>query len=332
LGLAIAQVEQSRKEVIAQMWTNAKYNLQSLKEDCEGIEQIISDKGYQIKILIAQRNDADERYDQAVKAEEDAADRVARENSRLQISKGTPAEAERAAILQSLLQAHDDAKADHEKAKEARDEAHRRAELIAVLQEEISEAQAELTNLQQEQRNMEALRDEQHWALGVAERDEIRDKIDAAKARRNEALQIAEEAEKEIADLQRSISERLRQWQDLRDQLLVSYGKQEGPESMSPNEHILRGYLEFCNILGTYGPRARRRVNGDRQPLAQAIALPENYIAILMGHNPHESIWRYRTVRDRFGREIQQPVNNQIEIVEALLEDEKPNRRSSAWS
>jgi len=183
---------------------------------------------------------------------------------------------------------------------------------------------------------MTALKDEQHRAYGIATKDEIRDKIDNLKARRNEALQVAEDSEKEISELQRSISEELRQWKDLRDQLLLSHGVKDIPETMTPTERILRGYLDFCNILGTWGPRARKRVNQDKQPLAQVIELPESYVACMMGHSFKASVWRSKVTRDAFGREKEIMTNNQIEAVQALLQDEIPYRRSpdnslSSW-
>jgi len=328
--------EQSRKETISKLWRNAKNELARIAGDCEGLEQLVSDKQWQCKILEQQRDAADDYYDQAVREEGEAAARVTRENARLEISRGTPAEAERSTILQSLLAALDDAKVDHEKARAARDEAHRRASLISILEEEISEAQTQLVRLNCEQREMEAIKDEQHRAYGIATKDEIRDKIDDLKARRNEALQVAELAEKEISELQRSIPEELRQWKDLRDQLLLSHGVKDVPETMTPTEKILRGYLDFCNILGMYGPRARHRINQDRQALAQIIELPESYIACMMGHSFKASVWRSKVIRDAFGREKEIMTNNQIEAVQALLEDEKPFRRApdnslSSW-
>src|SRR5437899_12925026 len=73
--------ELSKKDTIAQLWRNAKSELERIAGDREGIEQLVSDKQWQIKILEQQRDAADDFYDQAVKEEEEAAARVTRENS-----------------------------------------------------------------------------------------------------------------------------------------------------------------------------------------------------------------------------------------------------------
>ena len=316
--------ELSRKEIIIQMQMNAEAEIERVVGDRRGLEQLIEDKQAQIKILQAQMEAAYDFYQRALQAEADTAAMVTRENARLGIARGTPAEQEREAILQSLIAALDSAKKSAEEAEKARDEAQKRAGVVTVLREEISEAHSKLADLAQDQVEMEAVRAEQFMAQGISIRDELKDAIEAAAQRYEEALKAQREAEIEMEQLRRSIGDKLYQWRDLRKDLQASHGS-EAPDAMTPAEKIVASHIAHLRCIAENGHDIHRRPIMERRTFCALLDLNPNMMDHLLSPN---SSYQKRVSYD-WGREKTVLTNDRIEVAENLLEQERRHRRSN---
>lgn len=311
--------EVSRKDTIAAMWNNAKARLIEIQSDREALEELISDKQDQIGILQAQAEAADDFHQTALKAEEDAAAMVTRENARHQIAKGTPAEQERAQVLQSLIAALDSAKKSVEEAAKAKEEAERRAGVITVLREEIAEAHSKLAELASEEVDMVALKAEQHKLYGQALAEEIQAEIDAARQALIDEEERKAELERQFEAAQRRVKE-LSEWPDIREQV-KAYGLKTAEPELNPTAHILQAYINYLQALIKWGYGARAFVNNGKQRLLEVLDLSPNATRALMEPGHYRQVIETDMLGRRFTKEV--PTHQRIEIAEELLEEEK---------
>src|SRR2546423_7984662 len=156
----------SRKEIVIQMQFNAKSEIERIQDDSEALDQFISEKRYQERVLIEQRDQATQERGKREGTFNEAVKMVTSEKSRMQLAKGIPeAEAEHAAILQSLTTVQGQAEKDLALAAERETQAQEKVTtLVPRLREQIAEAQGKIAELAQEKRDMEALLQEQHRA------------------------------------------------------------------------------------------------------------------------------------------------------------------------
>jgi chromosome segregation ATPase len=306
--------ELSRIEVIAQMRRNAESRIAEIQADRQGLEQLLEDKAHQKGLLLEQQSEAEDHHQSMLAEQEEAAGRVTRENSRLQIAKGTGAEGEHEAILQSLIADLDQAKQRVESAGKARDEANERATIVPALDNAIAEIHSQIADLAREQAEMEDLRDEQHREYGVALAEEIQEGIETTRQAVIAQEEALAESKRQFEAAQRRVSE-LSEWK-----IPIKTYWPQAERELSPTGHILEAYIAYLRALIKYGSRAKEWINR-HQRLVDVLDLNPNATRAMMAPG------RYRQVvaKDFLGREHTKevPTHQRVEIAEEILSNER---------
>jgi len=272
--------EQSRLEIITQMLNNARSELRRIAEDRGGLEQLLEDKTHQRGLLLEQRYAADDRYQTMLDERDEAAGRAAREQSRLQIAKGTGAEGEHEAILQSLIADLDAAKQRVESAEKARDAAHERARIVAALDSAISEIHSQMADLAQEQAKMTDLAQEQERAYGVALAEEIKAGIEESKRALKEQEEAMAESKRQYNEATGRIGS-LNAWPDLRDQVLMSHGQKREDLDPTKTEQVLDALRSYLLAILDHAAEAQSRLRDGKVKIVDVLAVDTGTIVEL---------------------------------------------------
>jgi hypothetical protein len=193
------------------MVDNAIQKIAAIDQRTQELQGLHENKDSQITEILDSIAQTEQDYELADRTRGEFGQRVTREYVKLDVCKGTSAEAERSAILESVTKASDEAQEALGNAVIARDEARARQGLALALKEEIEEHQREITDLAVLRREYEAVLAEVHAQKGRELAQSIAENIIATR-------DAYEACEQELKDYRAAHEAATRQIDSLRDE------------------------------------------------------------------------------------------------------------------
>jgi hypothetical protein len=129
------------------MVDNARAKLAAIAARDQELQSLIDKKSGQIDGVMATIEQTEQDYESADRVHGELGQRITRETVKLDVAKGTPAEAERAEIFASVVKAFDEAQKVLAQASINRDEARDKQGLAQSIREEVQECQRERQDL-----------------------------------------------------------------------------------------------------------------------------------------------------------------------------------------
>jgi hypothetical protein len=303
------------------MVDNARAKIAAIASRDQELQSLIDKKTSQIDEIETAIVTCEQKYEESERVHNDLGQRVTRENVKLDISKGTMAEEERAEIFASVVRAFEKAQKTLAQAAHDRDEAREKQGLAQSIREEIDEHSREIADLKLVRREYDAVLSEVHAQKGRDLAESIADSIiatrDSYEACEQELIKhrdAHEAATRRISTLQE-------EYPELTKELWASHGHLlHSDPKKTAGEYCLEGLRQYILTILTHGPKARKtEIYEGKKNLIEYLAIPLADIQELINSS---GVWTQGS-RDAWGREIPEgkPWHPSLDKIDALIRE-----------
>ena len=319
---SVEQTGQDQGLASIAMVDNARAKLAAIASRTEELQGLIDKKTSQIDEIETAIAACEQHYEESEQVHNDLGQRVTRETVKLDISKGTMAEEERAEIFASVVRVFEKAQKALAQAVHDRDEARERQGLAQSIREEIEEHRREVSDLALVRREYDAVLEEVHAQKGRELAQSIADSIIATRDSYEACEQELKDRKAAHEAATESINTLREEYPELAKELWASHGHllYEEPEK-THGEAILENLRAYTISLLEHGPHARIWVFEHKQKFADYLALDPSIVAELM-----KGTWQRKRSYDAWGRPVEGSAHHaRLDLIDKLIKDERQN-------
>jgi hypothetical protein len=300
------------------MVDNARAKLAAIASRTEELQGLIDKKQSQIDEIETAIAACEQHYEESEQVHNDLGQRVTRETVKLDISKGTMAEEERAEIFASVVRVFEKAQKALAQAVHDRDEARERQGLAQSIREEIEEHRREVSDLALVRREYDVVLEEVHAQKGRELAKSITDGIISARDRFEQTEQAHKDSRVDYVTATQRINMLREEYPELAKELWASHGHfLKQPDEKAAGVYCLEGLRDYIITVLTHGPKARyTEIYEGRKNLIEYLTLPDIQELLKNGTITRRSV-------DAWGRETVDgtPWHPALDRIDALIKE-----------